>query len=127
MQPAQDTEFNSQISTSSAQLHCNIITAKPHQSYKNDLIYIAVCGDVFLEDKVTSALNIAEVFNQNNNDIDVLYQKLSGQFWLIVFDKVNDNLYLLNDHFGMKSCFYTVQNNTLYISDSLKKLKNVNL
>lgn len=125
MQHKQNTEFSSQISTISSKLHCNIVTIKPHDTVENEQVIVIACGDIFLAEKNTKAEEIAKSFLQHNKKADALYQQLSGQFWLIIIDKVSGETYVFNDHFGMQPCFYTLQSNTLHISDSLKKLKKV--
>lgn len=118
-------KYNSKILTQSAQVSTQITTSKPHSFYQSELCTIVVCGDVFLHEQPTSAEEICQFFINNKKGINTLYQQLSGQFWLVIFDVDSNKLYLVNDNFGMQPCFYTQQNNMITISDSLKKLKNI--
>lgn len=118
-------EYKNSILTENAIAIAQITTSKPHSLFQSELCSIVVCGDVFLQEKTASAETINAFFVDNKKCINTLYQQLSGQFWLVVFDKISGEFYLVNDHFGMQPCFYTTQNNTLHISDSLKKLKSV--
>ncbi len=118
-------EYNSTILTSSAATVAKVVTNRAHSLYQSELCSIVLCGDVFLQDKVTSLEEINTFLINNKKCIDTLYQQLSGQFWLVVFYSESNKLFLVNDHFGMQPCFYTQQNNTITISDSLKKLKSI--
>lgn len=118
-------EDNNTILTQSTATIAKITTNRPHSFFQSELCAIVVCGDAYLQEKSTSAEDISKFFVNNKKCIDRLYQKLSGQFWLVVFDKISGELYLVNDHFGMQPCFYTMQQNVLHISDSLRKLKSV--
>ena len=119
-------EFENTYEISSADIQCSIITSKKHSIFEDESTYTVVCGDIFIDETLCDAAVIAEKFTYYKKSFDDLYQHISGQFWLLVFDKKLGQLTVLNDHFGMQSCFYTLQNNTIYISDSLKKLKNIN-
>lgn len=118
-------EFNCHLKHVGTDINCNVLTSKPHFIYENEFIYTVVCGDIFLNEKAAEPDDIAKTFLAQNLCVEKLYSQLSGQFWLILFDKSNKQLFVVNDHFGMQPCFYTLQDKVLHISDSLKQLKNV--
>lgn len=125
MHQDKNMEFNSQLVGNGANIHCHISTLKPHFTYQDQNIASVICGDVFLNEQVTTVQEIAETFINQQRQIERLYSQLSGQFWLILIDKTNDELIVMSDHFGIQPCFYTLQNQVLHISDSLKRLKNI--
>ncbi|MCW8831759.1 MAG: asparagine synthase-related protein, partial [Colwellia sp.] len=118
-------QYNSRIQTASAAVIADITTNKPHSFYQGELCTVVLCGDIFLQEEMASPEEISHFFINNQKCINTLYQKLSGQFWLVVFDNDSNKLFLVNDHFGMQPCFYTQQSNSITISDSLKKLKSI--
>ena len=118
-------EFENTYEISSADIQCSIITSKKHSIFEDESTYVVVCGEIFIDEAFCDAAIIGEKFTAYKKSFDELYQHISGQFWLLIFDKTLGQLTVLNDHFGMQSCFYTQQNNTIFISDSLKQLKKV--
>lgn len=118
-------EFKSQFDLGGADIHCNVLTAKPHSFFENEQIIAVACGDVFINDKASDAQDVASFYISNHKKLKVLYQQLSGQFWLILFNKASFEFSILNDHFGIQPCFYLKQGDVIHISDSLKQLKNV--
>ena len=118
-------EYCSTLTAQNEKSIVQVVTNKAHSFYQSELCSVVVCGDVFLQEKATSAKEIANFFSSNSHCIEALYQELSGQFWLVVLDYTSNKLYLVNDHFGMQPCFYTQQNGVVTISESLKKLKSM--
>ena len=124
-QKNRDKACNETLLTHNTRVIVQIQTLKKHSLYQNTLCTMVVCGDVFFNEKPATVEEIHAFFVAHNNEVEVLYQHLSGQFWLVVFDAINNQIYLVNDHFGMQPCFYTQQNSVVIVSDSLKKLTSV--
>lgn len=118
-------EHNSTILTPSAAKVAHITTNRPHSIFQSKLSTVVICGDIFFQEHMASAEEVSNFFINNKNCINTLFQQLSGQFWLVIFDVANSKLFVVNDHFGMQPCFYTQQDNLLTISDSLKKIKSI--
>lgn len=55
------------------------------------------------------------------------YEKLAGFFNAVIFDKRRNKIKLISDHIGSKALYYTFQQNTLMISDSLNLLDTAHL
>ncbi len=58
-------------------------------------------------------------------DLETFYSQLSGEFWFLIRDNNKKTQTLINDCFGVKSCYFSVQNDHLILSDSLKSMKSL--
>jgi asparagine synthase (glutamine-hydrolysing) len=106
-------------------MQCYVVTCAKQSIHQDSRYFVVICGDCYIDQVKVTAGNIVKVYGQCSDDFPLLYAKLSGQFWLIFFDKRKQALFLVNDHFGILPCYYSLQNNRLCISDSLKRLKNI--
>jgi asparagine synthase (glutamine-hydrolysing) len=106
-------------------LQCHAISTKSLSQIDNEQFSICIYGAVYLDNVISSATEVAKIFVTLNKDVINTYARLSGHFWIILLNKVSQRLYLFNDHFGIQPCFYTLQNNVLTVSDSLKCMRNV--
>jgi asparagine synthase (glutamine-hydrolysing) len=105
------------------QLDCQILTLAPHVTFDSDNYFIAAQGELYIDETKSCLSQFYEAFIASNKNIKACYEKLSGKFWLLIFDKELKVLHLFNDHFALKQCFYYSDKNALIISDSLKHLK----
>lgn len=100
----------------------NIASSPSLTSYKNDRYTLVCSGHVFLGNQTTNEHALLQSLNSSSN-IEQFYNQLSGRFWLLIIDSNKQKITLVNDHVGIQPCYYTVQNGNLYISDSLKLIK----
>lgn len=112
-------------STSNDDKNYCIVSTKRLSKYENDQISIYIDGKVFFDDQLVSAEKVVEHYLSLNSSIEVLYQKLSGQFWLLLEDKKKNTVTLVNDHFAIKPCYWGVFEGVMYVSNSLKLVKNI--
>lgn len=110
------------------QAFCNrkiVFVGKEHQldSYENDETLVLVFGQLKLDATPVDAQTIASKINDNTETVHTLYQKFSGKFTVLIHDTKDAKTTLFNDAMGMQPCYFTCQNDTLYISPSLKSLK----
>lgn len=84
---------------------------------------VAYFGTICYQSQTINADRLAQIYLERG-DIASLYDQLRGRFWLLLFDAKRRSLHLVNDHLGLQPCYYTMQNGILYVSDSLKPIKN---
>ena len=84
---------------------------------------IAIKGNIFFDQRICSAEFLLHQYLEINDD-QAFYQRLSGRFWLAIIG-AKQPAFLINDIMGIEPCYYTLQNNTLYISSYLKQLKRL--
>lgn len=106
-------------------LQCKIIAKNNYTKAIKEHFTLVIFGGSFCFESNISADALLEDFVASNQNVESLYQKLSGPFGLLLIDHKSNNVTIVNDHFAIQPCFYTLQHNHLYISDSLKVLKNV--
>lgn len=90
-------------------------------SHTLDGITIVIKGTLRYEGKASSAEYIARQYADSS--LQALYDRLSGQFWLLVADERNGKVHLVNDPIGAQPCYFTYQQNTLFIASSLKSFE----
>ena len=71
----------------------------------------------------TELTNVLTQLVNVNGDLASLYPSLSGSFAFILIDEKSQSVHLFNDHVGCQPCYYYQLDKKLYISDSLKFLK----
>lgn len=91
---------------------------------ESDDVVIIGQGTIRKDYAPVSSENVLDVY-QSSSDLDRFYSQLSGEFWLLIRDKQSQTQTLINDCFGIKSCYFSVQNDCLIVSDSLKAMKGV--
>ncbi|MBC3765769.1 asparagine synthetase B family protein [Neptunicella marina] len=114
------TKLNNIELVVSPTLKCRIVTHQPFTYSTGDQVTIVCGGSPKLNGKDCFAEELLTRFQQRVAD---LYNNLDGKFWLLIIDHAKQTALLVNDVMGIQSCFYTVQHNTFYISDSLKLIK----
>ena len=80
-------------------------------------------GDVFVDGQRVSLEKVAELY-ENNPNAQQWYAQLSGSFWIAVIDRAKQSAFMVNDHLGIQPCYYSMQHETLYISDSLQAIRS---
>lgn len=58
---------------------------------------------------------------------DEYYENLAGFFSAVVFDKRQKSIQLISDHIGSKPLYYSLQQQTLYVSDRLDLFDSIQL
>ena len=103
--------------------NCQVIFSNTGDLYQtSDLTFILfgyLIGHVKLNDLATR-------YQQSKGDLTELYSCLNGEFFLTIYDKRREKVIIFNDHIGSQSCYYYLKDKTLFISDSLKEINNVN-
>ncbi|MDO6709188.1 asparagine synthase-related protein [Aliiglaciecola sp. 2_MG-2023] len=94
------------------QLHCA----------NNDSAALCLCGYVFLDGAATDVNELFSLF-KNEANIASIYQRLSGQFWMLYFDQQQAPI-LFNDQMGTKNCYYYENDSALYFSGNLRDIKS---
>jgi len=105
-------------------LNCKIYSKNVRTTFEANDIYAVLIGDVYIDGKLSNISDITEYYRLSTYSLSTIYSKCSGQFSLIIVNKQNDEINIVNDQLGVQPCYYTLQNDCLYISDSLKTLKN---
>ena len=106
-------------------IQCKILTTKALSCHEDEKRFVAIYGTAYIDNTACTAQTFAATMSNAKEDVELAYRLLSGQFWMFVLNKVTQKLFLFNDHFGIQPCFYTLQNNVLTVSDSLKCMRNV--
>lgn len=94
-------------------------------AFENDVVSVVVFGQLSIQGAITSASQLAEYITENVTNFYELYQKLSGKFLVLYCVRATNTVTLFNDAMGMQSCYFTSQNDVLYVSPSLKQLKQL--
>ncbi len=100
---------------------------------KSRNIIIVVNGEFYEYDKIKKHLQEKGYHFQTETDSEILIylyelygvdclKYLRGEFSFILLDKKNNYIFAARDRFGIKPLFYTIYNNTLYISSEIKTL-----
>lgn len=100
-----------------------VIAGTDIQHYQQQETAIAFKGTILFEHKVCSAEFLLQQYLASSDD-QTFYQRLSGRFWLAIIGG-KQTAFLVNDIMGIEPCFYSLENNTLYISSHLKQLKRL--
>lgn len=103
-------------------LDCQIISSKHLVSHSFEQGELAWIGKLACDGKQATPESLAKCF-LNADSFEAFYQKLDGQYCLVVKDSKSNTLHLVNDHLGIQPCYYTIQNNTLWVSESLDVLR----
>ncbi|WP_438863385.1 asparagine synthetase B family protein [Neptunicella sp.] len=108
----------------SEDFYCQVVISAHNKvsHFDSDELNIICSSNIQIHGQRSSAKDIAQRYQARRNISD-LYSNLNGAFWLLIVDKKNQTISLVNDHVGIQPCYYTLQNGNLYISDSLKLIK----
>jgi asparagine synthase (glutamine-hydrolysing) len=108
----------------SEKFHCQVLgeVANNLSHFEDKGVDIVCSPNIQLEGHPCGATEIAARY-QKSTDLGDLYNSLSGSFWLLIVDKIDQKIILVNDHIGIQPCFYSLQGDCLYISGSLKLIK----
>lgn len=90
---------------------------------------------IIFEGEIQNILELNKLLNSNNTYEDIIYKGLNkynkeffkyinGFYSLVIYDKLNNDLYIVRDKIGSKTIYYKYDNNNLYFSSSLKILLN---
>lgn len=96
-----------------------------HQQFhskSDDSAALCLSGYVFLDGVATDVNELFMVMTKLT-DVASIYQRLSGQFWMLYFDQQQAPI-LFNDQMGTKNCYYHESDSALYFSSNLKDIKS---
>lgn len=99
--------------------------------FENDNLCIIVVGEVFLNlngikkpYKAIHPLSVQEIFEYYRNfELDVVHY-LKGNFQIVIFDKKQKSILILNNRFGISPFYYSFVDNTLIFSTNLQVIVN---
>ncbi|GAC18554.1 asparagine synthetase B family protein [Paraglaciecola arctica] len=108
----------------SEKFRCQVIGGENNKvsHFESKELDVAYSGNMQLDEHNCTASYVAQQYQANQN-VGELFNSLTGAFWLLIVDKTNQKIVLVNDHVGIQPCYFSVQNDCLYISDSLKLIK----
>ena len=102
-------------------------------TYAQDSRYIIwMDGVSFKKEKLWKSLNLLDRRRTNNDcelilellhnkiPIDKLASKLEGQFFITILDKQKDDIYFINDRFGLRPHYYSAKGIFFVIAPSIK-------
>ncbi len=104
-------------------LKCKIMSRTKIQRWQNTKCSILVLGNILHNSQAVNIKQLADIFLDTSN-LQNFYDQLTGEFCLIAFDSTVDLLHLVVDAMGIQTCYYSLQNGCLYISESLDLIKN---
>lgn len=109
-------------------MNIHIVSVKPLDFYENEAMFVVIFGSAELNGKLVepssiTAEKLSELIVKARFDIAAVYADLLGKFYFAVYNKKSSALTLVNDQLGVQACYYTVQQDTLFISHSLKQLQ----
>ncbi len=104
------------------------ITVKVHQHKQTQTFdgpqgFIATHGYVLVDGLPANAQQVLECFAQSA-DLSECYARLSGQYWLVVCQEGKQPT-ILTDHLATKPCFYYFDNTTVWVSETLRAIKQI--
>ncbi|MBZ9611732.1 asparagine synthetase B family protein [Rheinheimera maricola] len=83
---------------------------------------VAILGRPRWQQQAVNAETIKQLLA--DNDLPTLYQQLAGDFFMLVV-QTGKPVLLVNDIMGIQSCYYSLQNGSLFIAAGLKALKQL--
>jgi len=109
-------------------MNIHVVSAKSLDFYESETMFVVIFGCAELNDKLVepasiTAEKLSELIANAQFDIAAVYADLLGKFYFAVYNKKSSALTLVNDQLGVQACYYTVQQDTLFISHSLKQLQ----
>ncbi|WP_416306686.1 asparagine synthetase B family protein [Neptunicella sp. SCSIO 80796] len=105
-----------------ANLDCRILSSLSISFYQDENLSIAWAGQLTCQGAPVNADEFARHYQEHPN-LAELYNQLAGRFWLLVVDKQQNCIQLVNDPMSIQPCYYSLQNGCLYVSESLDILK----
>lgn len=89
-------------------------------SYKDDDIFIQICGNVSINDNINNAKLIKDYYKENKQSIT---EFISGIYLLLIYDKKDMTLLIAQDKMTSPlTLYYCEVNNKLYFNTNLKEL-----
>lgn len=102
----------------------SVFTRQTCDVYDSEELSLIVVGRLIIDGSVSSARDAAALSLDSATSLQKNYDRLSGEYWLVVVDHRNDKLSIVNDHLGMVPCYYGVRDGQIYFTDSLAYLKS---
>ena len=81
-------------------------------------------GSMKIDDMPATEQSVEAVYLECKEDLKVFYARLSGTFCLLVVSNDGADVSLVNDHLGIQVVYYGKRDGVLYISESLKLIKD---
>lgn len=103
------------------------------QPYHTENFVFIYNGEIYNKDSIYEDIPESK-FVLTNSDTELLaiglsifgldfLTKIDGMYSIIIYDKINKKIYLCRDLSGMKPLYYSVDNNILYASSSIKSIR----
>lgn len=101
---------------------CRVFTRHPLDWFSNGRYSLAVLGQLRLDGASDALEAVAAAWGGPAGVADV-YHRLSGAFCLLIVDHGDDSVSLVSDLMGIQSCYFTVEDGVLLLSESLDLLR----
>lgn len=109
------------------------LTAHGHQPFVYDDLYLTYNGEIFNYIELREELEAKGYVFETQSDTEVFlkayhcwkekaFNKFNGMWAAAIYDKVNDNLTLTRDRFGIKPLYYTAMNGNFLFGSEIKFL-----
>lgn len=117
----QEGKWHKIVSSKGLELNVHLSSnATLHSDGDNHLV---LYGYALLDEQHVDAQQVLTAYI-NSDSLLAFYARLSGQFTLVV-STPNDKPLIVTDQLATKPCYYSSQNNILYVSDELRAIKGV--
>tara|TARA_Y100001958_G_C21246029_1_gene576172 strand:+ start:191 stop:2017 length:1827 start_codon:yes stop_codon:yes gene_type:complete len=108
---------------------------KSNQPYSDDELTIIFNGEIFNYLELKDELKKLGCHFKTKSDTEVIlmsykfygincFKKFNGMWSIIIFDKNKNQIVVSRDRFGIKPLYYTLTDNSLYLSSEIKPLLN---
>ena len=101
---------------------CRIVTRQPVNWFSNGRHSLAVLGHLRVDNDAGALDSLAAACGADAG-AGAFYDRLSGAFCLLVVDHADDSIALVSDVMGIQSCYFTIENGELLLSESLDLLR----
>ncbi|CAE6488181.1 asparagine synthetase B family protein [Candidatus Nitrosotenuis uzonensis] len=86
--------------------------------YETDQFTVLVDGYIY-------NVSLEEIVHKYNSEGQIALQTLEGEFTLLFFDKIQNLVYVVNDPFGLRRCYYSINSGELLVSTETKAIWSV--
>lgn len=103
-------------------LLCNVMSRKSVNTLEDEKLEMVWVGKLFIGSEPATPDALLQHY-RSSEGFQTFYDGLDGQFWLLVKDDEHQSIHLVNDHLAIQPCYYTIQNDGLWVSESLDVLR----
>ena len=101
-----------------AEQACRIYSRKPVQWVAGEHHRVAAIGQISSDSTRNQLEHIARALAAGS-DLQALYDDIEGSFCLVIVDLRTHDLQLVSDFIGVQTCYFTVENQVVLLSESL--------